>query len=111
MSTRATSKGGVPAERDEWVTAVDELVKQVETWARDQGWTIARAERDLTERSIGTYRVPVLEIHTPAGEVHLEPAGHDVLGARGRVDLYAWPSLYRVMLLLNGDGRWTVRTE
>jgi len=46
----------------------------------------------------------------------LEPIARGTVGAQGRVDLYAWPSLFRVMLLHKPRGKdrpleWVVRTE
>src|SRR5436190_4395925 len=85
--------------REEWLGAIDALREQVRGWAEAQGWQVDQSEREVLEEQIGAYKVPVLEIDTPRGQVVLEPKGQDLVGARGRVDLYAWPTLYRVMLL------------
>jgi len=97
--------------RDEWLQAVDTIVHPVRQWAEKQGWTVTEEQREVREERLGTYHVSVLEIDTPQGRVILEPIARDVLGAEGRVDLYAWPTLYRVMLLRRGDMSWVVRTE
>ena len=39
------------------------------------------------------------------------PIGWNTLGSKGRIDLYAWPTLYRVMPLRRSDDSWVVRTE
>ena len=54
-----------------------------------------------------------MEISAHSGRLLLEPIGLDVFGARGRVDLYASPCLYRVMLLRgpNPNEDWIIRTE
>ena len=69
-------------------------------------WSVART----------AYRVPVVTIHAPQGRLILEPIARGTLGAQGRVDLHAWPSLFRVMLLHRPRGKdrpleWVVRTE
>jgi hypothetical protein len=97
--------------RDEWLQAVDRIVQPVRQWAEKQGWKVTEDQREVREERVGTYQVSVLEIDTPQGRVILEPIARDVLGAEGRVDLYAWPTLYRVMLLRRGDMSWVVRTE
>jgi len=103
------------AERDaelrKWLDAVERLVSDVEEWSRAEGWDVEREEDERQERSLGRYAVPVLRIRTPSGDGFLKPIGHDVGGARGRVDLSAWPTLYRVMLLLTDRGGWRVRTD
>lgn len=97
--------------REEWLSAVHELAEQVREWAEQQGWTVEQTEREIAEEQIGTYQVPVLEISTSKGEVMLQPVGQDVLGGRGRVDLSAYPTQYRVLLLWKGDSDWIVWTE
>ena len=97
--------------REEWLGAIDALREQVRGWAEAQGWQVDQSEREVLEEQIGAYNVPVLEIETPRGQVVLEPKGQDLVGARGRVDLYAWPTLYRVMLLRKPGQDWVVRTE
>jgi hypothetical protein len=97
--------------RDEWLGQVNSLTQQVRGWAERQGWTVTQSEREVIEEQLGSYKVPVLEIDTPRGQVVLEPIGQDVLGAKGRVDLYAWPTHYRVMLLRTGGPDWVIRTD
>jgi hypothetical protein len=97
--------------RNAWLDLVHALARQVRQWAEKQGWTVTQTEREIVEDEIGTYTVPVLEIDTPRGQVVLEPIGQDVWGAKGRVDLYAWPSHYRVMLLRTNAPDWVIRTE
>ena len=97
--------------RGEWLSAIDALRQQVREWAEQQGWNVTQAEGEVTEYDLGTYQVPVLEIETPRGEVVLKPVGQDTLGGWGRVDLSAWPTLYRVMLLWKPGRNWVVRTD
>ncbi len=99
----------------EWQSAVSAVLQQVREWiAEDRPkWQIETSSADVTEESSGRYTIPVLEISAPSGRLILEPVGLDVFGAHGRIDFYAWPSLYRVMLLrrsaLSKD--WVIRTE
>jgi hypothetical protein len=97
--------------RDEWLGAIDALRQQVREWAEQQGWNVAESESEVNEYDLGTYKVPVLEIETPQGDVVLKPIGQDLLGGWGRVDLAAWPALYRVMLIRKPGLDWVVRTE
>jgi hypothetical protein len=97
--------------RDEWLQVVAALAKQVRDWAEKKGWTVTEEQREINEEQLGIYRVPVLQIDTPRGQVVLEPIARDVAGAEGRVDLYAWPTLFRVMLLRGGGPDWVIRTD
>jgi hypothetical protein len=97
--------------RDEWLSAIDELVAQVRDWAQQQGWSVTQSEREVTEDEIGTYKVAALAIDAPQGELLLEPIARFVGGAEGRVDLSVWPSLFRVMLLRDSSRQWVVHTE
>jgi hypothetical protein len=97
--------------RDEWLQVVEALGRQVRGWAEQRGWTVTEERREINEERLGIYQAPVLQIETPHGSVFLEPIARDVGGADGRVDLYAWPTLYRVMLLRGGGPDWMIRTD
>jgi hypothetical protein len=99
--------------RAEWQETVEKLVNDVRSWAETQRWKATLTEHELREEDLGTYTVPGLQITTPRGQLVLEPIARVVIGAQGRVDFYAWPSLYRVMLLrkTDGSGAWVVRTD
>lgn len=107
--------------RSNWERHTALLADEVQTWAEQEaaarGWRVEREEIELAEEVVGgAYHVPVVTIHASQGRLVLEPIARGVMGAQGRVDLYAWPSSFRVMLLhkpLGKDAglRWVVRTE
>lgn len=107
--------------RHNWERDTAALADEVQAWAEQQGaargWRVERAETELAEEVVGgAYRVPVLTLYAPQGRLLLEPIARGTVGAQGRVDLYAWPSLFRVMLLHKPRGKdrpleWVVRTE
>lgn len=107
--------------RDNWERNTALLADEVQAWTEQEalvrGWRVEREQKELAEEVVGgTYRVPVVTIHAPQGRLILEPVARGVLGAQGRVDLYAWPSLFRVILLHKPVGKdrglvWVVRTE
>ena len=107
--------------RHDWEHSTVLLANDVQTWADQEaavrGWRVEREEKELAEEVVGgAYRVPVVTIHAPQGLLILEPIARGTVGAQGRVDLYVWPSLFRVMLLHKPRGKdrpleWVVRTE
>lgn len=107
--------------RDNWEHDTALLADEVQAWAAQEaaarGWRVEREQKELAEEVVGgAYQVPVVTIHAAQGRLILEPVARGVLGAQGRVDLYAWPSLFRVMLLHKPLGKdrglaWVVRTE
>jgi len=100
------------ATRDEWIETVRSFCEETAEWSRAQGWEVAWKDAEVTEALLGTYNVPLLIIQTKRGAVMLEPVARCVMGANGRIDLYAYPTLYRVMLLRSArDGRWLIRTD
>lgn len=97
-----------------WTDAVNALFQQVQQWITEERpeWQIEFTTADITEESLGRYTTRVMEISAHSGRLILEPVGRDVFGADGRIDLYAWPSLYRVMLLRSFAGdEWVIRTS
>ena len=101
------------SQKQTWLIAVNQVLDDVEEWVgQEREWNISRDETEIDEEALGgTYKAPVLQIGTPQGHIILEPIARAVLGAQGRIDLYAWPSLFRVMLLLQEDQSWVVQTD
>jgi hypothetical protein len=96
--------------RDAWLTAVHQLIDQVAAWAKDRKWAVDRQEKQVNESRLGSYSVPVLVVRAPAGLVYVEPVARYVAKADGRVDLYSFPSMNRMMLLRVGD-EWSLKTD
>jgi hypothetical protein len=97
-------------DRQQWVGRVTALADQVEGWARDQGWVVEREEKTIREDELGEYTVPALRIGLEGGEIHLIPIALHVIGADGRVDLRAYPTLSRVKLV-GEKGAWQIMTD
>ena len=109
MNRKATTADKAGA-RKEWLACIDKLLRQIESWVQDEGWEAAREDREITEELVGTYAAPVLKLRAPNGLLYVEPVARDVVGADGRIDVYAWPSLHR-LLLIRQEGRWSVKTD
>ena len=91
---------------------LDGLCHEVAGWAEDEGWSVSWKTLQRTEDLLGTYEAPTLIIQTGGRSAMLEPVARVVMGAAGRVDLYAYPTLFRVMLLRSADtGEWRIRTD
>jgi hypothetical protein len=98
------------ARLQDWLQSVERLVVQIEGWCDELQWSVRRRDKEVRERLLGSYTVPELAVRTPAGEVYVKPIALHVVGADGRVDLEAWPSLNRVKLL-RAEGGWRVVTD
>ncbi|MBI4581244.1 MAG: hypothetical protein HY718_16195 [Planctomycetes bacterium] len=95
----------------DWLDSVGRLVEDVKSWAQASRWSIHEDEKEIREAPFGIYRAPWLRIGTPNGEIRVEPVARFTAGpADGRVDLEAWPSLNRVMLLRKDDS-WLIMTD
>jgi len=83
--------------REDWLTALGGLVKQLKEWARPQHGAscpcckpvcdIIEAAVELDEEHIGSYSAPMLYLKTENTMVELKPAGRFAIGAIGRVDM------------------------
>ena len=98
--------------RNDWVQAVAYLEEQIAEWAQSEGWQVSFEEKEMNEEFIGSYKVPDLFIETPEGEqLVLEVQGRGAIEGSGRVQLMAWPTLFRVHLLYKGSNDWVIRTD
>lgn len=99
--------------REEWLRTVKGLQHQIKTWiSSEPGWSVSEGEQhQVEENPLGVYAMTDLDIHTPDGRLVLEPVARNY-PASGIVELYAWPTLYRVRLVEDiTTGKWRVRTD
>lgn len=98
---------------DEWLHTVEDLQNKIKTWVyMESDWSTEwEGSREIQEEPLGMYTVSVLTIHTPNGRLILEPIARNYPG-RGIVELFAWPTLFRVRLLRGEeDADWQVRVD
>lgn len=96
--------------RDQWVARVEAFVNQIIEWAAEENWAVDKNSKTIHERVIGQYVVPTLRVRLPLGEIHVNPVGLHVVGADGRVDIEAFPTLNRVKLI-GVNNQWEVYTD
>ena len=94
--------------RDEWVRAVEELVKSVEGWCRALGWPTRRIEKRMAETKLGEYVAPALLIQVDLTKLMLEPVARFVPGADGVVDLYLMPGYDDIASIYLRGGEWQI---
>jgi hypothetical protein len=109
-TTAKAAASSAERERKKWIAALQALIDEVEAWATARHWAVHRNQKRIHESRLGTYAAPVLSILAPTGKVQLDPVARDVIGADGRVDLFAWPSLTRIVLVRVGD-KWVLKTD
>jgi hypothetical protein len=94
----------------QWKSDIEQLLRDISEWAHSKGWMVVQESREHSETALGTYSVNDLNIKVPGGLLIVEVRGRNVVGAEGRVDLYAWPALRR-MMLIRQHGKWVVKTD
>ena len=113
MNTNPREESQTASVREEWTQALSALEKNLTEWSQEEGWRIRPIERVFTEESTGQYTAPDLVIETQEGErLTVEVKGRGPTEAAGRVQLSAWPTLFRVLLLHKpGQEEWVIRTD
>lgn len=96
------------AVRAEWIAAVNELVTRIEGWCKEFDWATRRALKQLKDKPIGAYEVPMLLIQQWDVKLLLEPISRFVAGANGRVDLYTMPEYDDMAVLTRENGDWVL---
>lgn len=92
--------------RDEWVRAVEQLVRDVEGWCREKDWPTRRIDKRLEDTRIGEYHAPALLMQVDLIKLMLEPIARFTPGSDGVVDLYRMPQYDDVASIFRRDGRW-----
>jgi hypothetical protein len=110
MGTKNPAPAAPTSAQAAWVSVLAKVIDEIESWAKASSWLVSRKDKTISEEHIGTYAAPVLNIKPPGGWVVVEPIGQEVLGCDGRIDIYSFPTLHRV-LLVREHGGWVLRTE
>src|SRR5437016_5038498 len=90
--------------RDAWVRDVEQMAADVERWCAARDLFVKRETKDLDEEEIGSYQLPVLTIQLPTGRIYFNPIARFIVGAEGRIEMYAVPSFAQVVLIRRGNG-------
>ena len=96
--------------REQWVKDVTSLMNDIKRWCDKKQWQVVKHDKQMSEAYLGSYTVPMLMIVTPNGKFNVDPIGRNIVGAEGRVDINAIPSLNR-MLLIHNEKKWQLKTE
>jgi hypothetical protein len=112
MSTATAALSAPRArEKERWLAALEELMRDIEQWSAEQDWQLARLKKKtIREPGIGTYSVSDLRIRTHSGVLNVEVVARDIVGADGRVDLVSFPAMDRFIIIHTG-GRWMVHDD
>lgn len=82
--------------KEDWLAALDGLVKQLKEWVRPHGPSCAgcppppeiiETTIEKEEEHIGKYSAPMLYLKAKNTLIEIEPAGRFAIGAIGRVDI------------------------
>jgi hypothetical protein len=90
----------------EWLGRLTHLVRSIDGWARELGWSTRVIEKKLEDSQIGKYTCPALLMQEGTDRILLEPVGRTAPGAEGVVDLYLMPAYDDIATLYFCDGRW-----
>lgn len=89
--------------RDEWLQHLDRFYKLVEAYMReyvDQGKVrLQRSTKKLHEEFIGDYSADTMALHIGANKIVFDPAGTNLIGAKGRVDLQSAKGTVKFVLV------------
>jgi hypothetical protein len=110
MATKNPAPAAPTSAQTAWVSVLAKVIDDIEAWAKASSWPVIRKPKTISEEHIGTYAAPVLDIKPPGGWVVVEPIGQEVLGCDGRIDIYSFPTLHKV-LLVREHGGWVLRME
>jgi hypothetical protein len=92
-----------------WRETLIALVKLVQTWASDLGWSTKVIEKSLEDSSIGNYTAPALLMQEETIRILIEPIARSAPGVEGVADLYVLPAYDDIASLVYSGQSWQVR--
>ena len=96
------------AERAAWIQRVSQLVKLVEGWAKEFGWSTKRIDKKIEDARLGNHKAAGLVMQEDTVRILLEPISASAPGSDGLVDLYLMPGYDDIASLYHQQGGWHV---
>ena len=97
--------------RTEWLDKLDTLLRAVDVWVQELGWSTRRIEKAMEDSEIGPYRAPALLMQQDAVRILLDPIARIAQGAEGVVDLYLLPAYDDIASIFYANGRWQLEHQ
>jgi len=94
--------------RAAWIQRVSDLVKSVEGWAKEFGWSTKRIDKKIEDTRLGNHKAAGLVMQEDTVRVLLEPISAFAPGSDGLVDLYLMPGYDDIASLYHREGGWHV---
>jgi hypothetical protein len=91
-----------------WITLLTGLIRSVEEWAKNLGWSAKRIEKPMEDSEVGKYLAPALLLQEETTKVLLEPITRRAPGTEGVVDLYLMPGYDDIASLYYHKNRWNL---
>ena len=96
--------------RQRWQDDLKKLMTDIKQWASSAGWKVDSIQREIEEVSIGLYSAEELIINISANKrIHIEVMGRGDEYSPGKVEMFAWPTLIRVLFFKKDE--WSIRTD
>lgn len=96
------------AERAAWIQRVSELMKLVEGWAKEFGWSTKRIDKKIEDTRLGNHKAAALVMQEDTVRILLEPISASAPGSDGLVDLCLMPGYDDIASLYHQQGGWHV---
>ncbi len=92
--------------KQEWLERLRQLIKTVQDWAMQLGWSTRLIDKRMEDSRLGNYRAPAILLQFETTRVLLEPVARFAPGTEGTVDLYLMPAYDDIASIYFLDGSW-----
>ena len=96
------------AERTDWIRRASDLMKLVEAWAKEFGWSTKRVEKRIEDSRLGNHKVAALVMQEHTVRVLLEPISASAPASDALVDLCLMPGYDDIARLYHQEDGWHV---
>ncbi len=92
----------------DWIARLNDLVDNVEAWAKSLDWSTRRIDKPMKDSITGPYQAPGLLLQKDFTRILIDPISRSTPSSEGRVDIYLMPALDDIVILYYDLGRWNI---
>lgn len=102
----STTDVTLPEKMQRWTKLIDDLIAQVNAWAKQRDWSTRLIQTRIDDVEFGTHLAPALLMQKETARILLQPISRETHRVDAYVDLYLLPAYDDIARLYHDPDGW-----